>query len=805
MTPASPLPNRAEEARDLTRAVYSALLERDPDEGGAEVYSHLFEHGGQLVDVIKCVAASTEFRERFMRQCAGESARAVFQGILRRDPTPEELTGAPADVAEQLRMLATSEEHWQAQLERNAARLAHELADRIQADMRGGAIDAPDLRSRGAVDGMLRRISAVTQTDEYCAALFRRRAVPVVNEIYLALLNRAADPAGLAQYAPELAAPADIGSVVRKIADSEEHWRRRLQDHRAELADLIYRSLLQRPATLEDLARCESQSVGTLLEELAHSDELWHSQLRRRAPEVITRVASAVEQGSADHHAAWTELIEGIKSLTESDQHFARLVNRRSEALINAVYQPLLQRSVDRDGMATYGTGMRSPDDIGRMIERILASPEYQRKARSANHPPAATPSPAAVAFGHVEQLFQKLARRAPSPLEVSHCLAHGAQIGRAAPAVLREVAIGREPRERKVLLFGAYGNGNMGDAYQAIALQKHLIRSWGLDESQVFATSIFDTSDFPFPASQKLPAETILNTRFVNQFDCLVVGGGGLIAHPHAPLFDAKWVRKLHTPVLLLGIGAELPTVELHRELLERAWVVSGRDQTSIAALKQVRADVLMIRDPVLSAVDIEELSTSDACSRPPALPNEENRADVLWILKYPDSQKNADFLSAVADLIREQPRVRHTVVAIEPDRDQVLEQFLPGKIHYLRSLSDLAPSLESARVVVSMRYHGCIFAALAGKPSVGYSQSKIKHLYADKLIPGLYEPAFDQLEEIVCAPEQIKSRFGSLNTLRRDFCSQLKTVGSLALMEDWSATATQPKGHVRRFLTSI
>jgi polysaccharide pyruvyl transferase WcaK-like protein len=758
MTPASPLPKLAgAAARDFTRAIYSGLLEREPDEGGADAYREFFEHGGQLVDAIKCVAASTEFRERFMRQFAGDSMRAVFQGLLRRDPTCEELAGgsSSADLAKQLRTIATSEELWTAQLERNAARLAHELAERLLADMRGAVID-PVLRSRGAVDRMARWISAVTQTDEYGAALFRRRAVSVVNEIYLALLNRDADPAGLAQYVPDLAAPSDVGSVVKKIADSEEHWQRQLHRHRAELAGLIYQCVLERPPTPEDLANCESRSVGALVEALVQSDELWHLLLRRRAPELVTRVASALDLGRAEDDAAWAGVIEGIRSVTESDRYFVRLANRRGAAMTN-------------------------------------------------DPPRAGNLTPAAVAIGHVEELFRKLAGRAPSPLEVSRCLAHGAQVGRATPAVLRDSAIRREPRERKVLLFGAYGNGNMGDAYQAIALQKHLTRSWGLQERQIFATSLIDSYDFPFPAAQKLPPDTILNTRLINEFDRLIIGGGGLIAHPHAPLFDSKWVKQVHTPVLLLGIGAELLTVEPHRELLERAWLVSGRDATSIAALKVVRADAVLIRDPVLSAFGIEDLSTSDAQPRSAALPETETDVEVLWVLKYPDSEEDADFLIKVANLIQEQTRVRHAIVGIEPGRDQVLEQFLPGKVQYLRSLSDLIPRLEQAGVVVSMRYHGCIFAALAGKPSVGYSQSKIKHLYADRLIPGFYEPAFGHLTDILCAPRRIKSRLGRLETMRREFCAQLKSVGNLALMADCPVTSPQPKGRLRRFLTSI
>lgn len=700
-------------AGELTRAVYSGLLERDPDEDGVDAYLTLFEHGGHLTDLIKSVASSTEFRERFIGQCAGELLRAVFQGILHRDPTPEELTGAmtsTADLTELLRTLGTSEEHWQAQFERHAERL-----------------------------------------EEYVSALFRRQAASVVNDIYSALLGRFADPQGSVVYTDKLQSPSDIGSVVKIVADSEEHWQ---------------------------------------------------LQLNQRAPALIDRVACALHSGYLDHvglaphdaDAFTMALTERIRSITESDRYFSVLVSRRSEALLDAVYRALLNRPVDREGLAAYGQAMRGPNDLGRVIHEISTSPEYKQRLKASNFLNAAVPTPAAVAINHVEELFQKLAGRAASPFEVSRCLAHGEQLGRATPTVLREFALQRDARDVKVLLFGAYGNGNMGDAYQAIALQKHLMETWGLRESQIFATSLACSSDFPFPPAQKLPPDAILDPWIVNRFDCLIIGGGGLIGHPHEPLFDAAWVGRVHTPMLLLAVGAASPTAEMHRALLERAWLVSGRDEPSLAALKRVREDAVLIRDPILSIGDIAALGALDAVRPSRTASKSDIGGEVLWILKYPASRKDIGFLTKVANLIQSQDTGRHSVVSIEPERDQALEQFLPGQVRYLSSLSDLRLSLERAKVVVSMRYHGCIFAALAGKPSIGYSQPKIKNLYAEVSIPGFYEAAFDHLEELILAPEMIASRNCRLDTLQSAFSSQLKMVGTLALIDNSHAGSPRP-----------
>jgi GrpB-like predicted nucleotidyltransferase (UPF0157 family) len=411
-------------ARDLTRAVYSGLLERDPDEGGADAYHHAFQHGGDLADVIKCIVASTEFRERFMRQYAGDFLGAVYQGLLQRDPTPQELTGAvssSADLAELLRSLGTSEEHWQAQFKRKATGLAHELADRLQADMRVGGADAPATATGGAVDVIVRRLAAMTQTDEYGAALFRRRAAAVVNELYSALLNRPADSRGLAVYTAQLTSPTDIGPIVKTIANSEEHWHRLIRGHAEQLVGLSFQKLLNRDPSAQELAEktgalSTAAALGELLQTLSTSDEHWDAQLALRATEFASDVAnellSDVHAGEKNSPAAvpgsaFDSVVHGIAAIMRSDEYGAALFRRHAASVVNGMYAGLLNRSADTEGLAVYTAELTAPSDIGPIIQKIANSEEHWHTSIR----------------GHADQLvhlsFQHLLDREPNSVEL--------------------------------------------------------------------------------------------------------------------------------------------------------------------------------------------------------------------------------------------------------------------------------------------------------------------------------------------------------------------------------------------------
>src|SRR3712207_2872937 len=95
----------------------------------------------------------------------------------------------------------------------------------------------------------------------------------------------------------------------------------------------------------------------------------------------------------------------------------------------------------------------------------------------------------------------------------------------------------------KRVLIFGAYANGNLGDAEQAASVARHL-RAYRPELDVVaVAHSVADKPYSPSPASRGQNLVDILDPAFVNGFDSLLIGGGGLLASKHKPLTQADWV----------------------------------------------------------------------------------------------------------------------------------------------------------------------------------------------------------------------------------------------------------------------
>jgi hypothetical protein len=298
-----------------------------------------------------------------------------------------------------------------------------------------------------------------------------------------------------------------------------------------------------------------------------------------------------------------------------------------------------------------------------------------------------------------------------------------------------------RAAKAVRVLLYGAFGNGNLGDAYQALAMRHIVMRATGLPAEAIFATSLLG-DEFPYPVAQRLPSQSILDADLVNGFDVLLIGGGGLLAHPHEPLLDNVWVGTIHTPIILYGVGTADDLVGTHPEILKKAWFVSGRDQNSLFALQRVRTDSILVLDPIASMDEVLPLAVTD---------NPETSSGVregcpvvsaptVWVLKHPISLEDEDLMQTFAAYLSTAPSGENHLVAIEPALDKVLERWFPGQIEYITSATRLAQCMKDAERVVSMRYHGAIFAGLTGKPSYGCSQEKIRALYAEAGLAGAY-----------------------------------------------------------------
>jgi polysaccharide pyruvyl transferase WcaK-like protein len=384
------------------------------------------------------------------------------------------------------------------------------------------------------------------------------------------------------------------------------------------------------------------------------------------------------------------------------------------------------------------------------------------------------TVSKRALTIDHIEKIYQRYQHRSATNDELATHLSQEDSVGRVLSYLLPRSKKNRPPR---VLLFGAFGNGNIGDAYQAMAVRSHLKKSWGLNDDAIFACSLLSNTAYPFPKENKLPSSSIFDYELVNSFDCLIVGGGGLLAHPHEPLFDAAWTQRIDVPIVLLSIGASTSNVHAHSQLLENALLVSGRDSESLDALKLLRADALLIPDPILSVEEIQSLTELDEL--PSSAPGD---IDVLWILKYPSNDFDINILRWIARYISDDVSRKHVIVAIEPRIDIALGEYFPNEsISYFYDLAGLHKNIEKSRFVFSMRYHGAIFSIMASKPVFGFSQKKIKALFDEAGLYGGYLESVRDLEKVLSSLDAIMPRSNkNLSSCQKRFSDAFMLVGA-------------------------
>jgi len=334
----------------------------------------------------------------------------------------------------------------------------------------------------------------------------------------------------------------------------------------------------------------------------------------------------------------------------------------------------------------------------------------------------------------------------------------------------------------RRVLLFGAFGNGNLGDMYQALGVRHHLL-TIGMQDENIFACSVLDSHEYPFPERRKLPGSYLKKTADLNsQFSALLVGGGGLLAHPHDPLQDPRWARSVAIPVAFLSIGANDDYAKKSSELLDRALAITGRDGPSLKALRHSTArECFLLRDPLLCVTDTAPLLEFDLPTN--ADTEHAEPIDLLWILRSPVNDQEARLIKFVHDYIHSDDVRRHSIVVTEPALDAQLLQLMPGlQVHQPKNLRAFLHFIDRARFIFSMRYHGVIFATLAGKVAYGLSQkSKMECLYTECGLPGCYVNDIDQLARLIenrNAQHSAVNLAHSRNFIRIEFVDQMKVI---------------------------
>lgn len=271
-----------------------------------------------------------------------------------------------------------------------------------------------------------------------------------------------------------------------------------------------------------------------------------------------------------------------------------------------------------------------------------------------------------------------------------------------------------------KLLCLGAYANGNLGDMYQADAIAR-LIGEIKQDYEVTSVSPSKRGSDYPAHHHQKGPVGGAFDSAFINSFDMLLVGGGGLLATKHAPLDNPEWVKSIKIPMAAISLGAAGGTPSLSADFIKKCTYFSVRDEYSYEAVRGVRPNVHIVMDPIL----VDEISK-------PAISTRSN--GIIWV---PGKlvQSTRTFWE---DVQRRLQREGDPIVSFNPvtDINSGFEETFDG-VRYLDSVSHYLDIIAESNFVVSERYHGCIFALARGKPTIGLTprdeqaSSKVRELY--------------------------------------------------------------------------
>ncbi len=268
--------------------------------------------------------------------------------------------------------------------------------------------------------------------------------------------------------------------------------------------------------------------------------------------------------------------------------------------------------------------------------------------------------------------------------------------------------------KRSRVLIFGAYGNGNAGDAVQPTFIRKAIQAQC---DAEVFAYSLLDNAPYVYPPELALQHQHLpLHPKVLSLFDALVIGGGGLFAHPHDPLWNPLWAQTIPIPYAILGCGVENPLSKNCAALFARASLISVRDSLSMESVVALATNPVICPDPFLAGVTP---SSCYAVSRP---------YRTAYILRGPVGSLHSQLRSSLGS--------NDIVISMEPAIDYPLAEVF-ARITFVTSMDELVSVLSNCDRVITQRYHGAIAALKLGKPMAALTtgdnnESKLMELFS-------------------------------------------------------------------------
>lgn len=292
-----------------------------------------------------------------------------------------------------------------------------------------------------------------------------------------------------------------------------------------------------------------------------------------------------------------------------------------------------------------------------------------------------------------------------------------------------------------RCLVASARGMGNLGDDSTACAAQ--LLLEEALPGCEVRHTG---------PPPQRA---------MVEDADLVVLGGGGLLydsCYDNARNYTQYllWAREMGKPALCLGIGTQGIRSSLGQELFRQA--LSGPGPVHVRS----RKDLELLRDEVgvQCAIEVgQDLAFS--LPLPDRLPRSARKRPLLYYVLVDASRLRAartlrSYLEAARAVYPLLERRFEIACVVQSEDDLELYRSLPHSqpLRLLRLDPTTAiAAYQQADLVLSARFHGVVFAALAGTPVISVSSRGPKiHRLLSEALPSL-QPGLIPITEFSAA----------------------------------------------------
>ncbi|MEE9368083.1 MAG: polysaccharide pyruvyl transferase family protein [Pontiella sp.] len=291
----------------------------------------------------------------------------------------------------------------------------------------------------------------------------------------------------------------------------------------------------------------------------------------------------------------------------------------------------------------------------------------------------------------------------------------------------------------KKVLVFGMFGGGNIGDEAVCRASTELCHSTFGDEcDISILSTNV-DVSKHMTGFSGEIYEYRFPRLRFWRGFfpflkvlkskDLVVIGGGGLFQDVHSPclmgssLFMIACSLLCKTPVVItaLGVGPVRSRflITIAKYILSHVSCICVRDEHSHQYLTEVIGvgvdRVVLAGDIVPLMPDFSEVETSSDGS-------------AIFVFRDWPSLDRGGFVELVNEVSR---KFRSIIfIAFEETDIPFYENFINKNVEWKKTVRIVRPSciqstlqlLASASEIYTMRLHGCIFAQMLGKNFVAF-----------------------------------------------------------------------------------